>query len=304
MAKGEFPWGPVIIGVAVLLVTGVIDLDSFGGGGSADTGGSSDGGTDISGLIQGTVEFFGARMFVPSTTISTEFVRVFNNGADEGQLALGSGSTNAYPGDKLTMYFGENSSTYYTDKQVIDSYPEKKGVKMSSELCQIDTSPTLTAFDKYGRPETSQTVAASETDVVSLEIKGSADTCYGNPESACAANALCIYYNTTEFQYVKATGGTMGTVGQPYNLTTVAPDLGSAYGYNCYKIGKVADGSKVNIDIEYKSTATNPSTDFTYYTKDCAFDLNADDNSEIWDFQDESNNVLGAAGATTTQQIG
>lgn len=268
----------------------------------------TNGGTnvDLCKLVDGSASFTGQRMFVAGTALTGEHVRVIRVGSimDLGYKSLNSGTVSTTPNANYKLYWGENSSTYYTHAEMYqapcqDAADDKVGV-----LCTIDTSPTITVFNENGVPnaDTSaeQDIGQDEVVTVEVKIKATADECYGNPQCAenGKSNAICFEYNTSVIQSVKASSA--GSV-IPYSLAS-SNVAGEAI--SCYESQPIKDTGSETLSVTITpASGQNPTDtdDITISYEDCAFDLNADTLEEIWGFQDEDNNNLGDSAAETAE---
>jgi len=236
-------------------------------------------------------------MFVKGTAITSEWVRVFKlngEGKDLSLTSTNSGTLSTVPEANYRLMYGENSTTYYTQvtdytAPCQDATDAKVGI-----LCTIDTNPTETVKDTNDDSQTSSTFAQAVTTGdevdISVKVKVAADQCFGNP-SASGDNAICFKYNNTALTSVKTE---TGTANLPYAVTAYSA---AGYSINCYNLEKLADRGEVSMPVTIKSGSSEPGVDHnvTIYLDDVAFDLDADDLTEIWGFNDEDNNALGSA---------
>lgn len=297
MAKS--PWMTILI-VAIVAWLLFPDIFSNIGGifGQKDTEDKTDG---LGSLIDGTLELSGNRMFLEGTSLAGRGVRVFNDGFDEGTQIIGTDTVTASPGDELKIYFYENDTgtsyclgTCYYTLPIYEEYPLKEIYKLKGTGCQMDTAPTTVTFDEYGQVQTAsanaQAIAANDEKTVSVRVKPNADKCLGNPE-ASEDNTICFKYLSTSSGYQSVEANT-GSQSLPYNISSAQSATG--YDISCYKLNKLVDLAFQDVQVTIKSGSTNPGTvNITVWIDDIAFDINADTNEEIWDFQDEDNNPLG-----------
>ena len=305
--------------IAFIVVWGAGQAGFLGGQDSTPVD-NGDGGIDIGGLIDGTIELTAKRMFLPGTQITNEAARVYNDGVDEGYVTTNTGTVSASPKDTIKMYVGFNSSkttatTYYVDP-ILFEYPAKEVVKKSANLCYVDTAPSITTYDENEQVQTTtanaQAFGSDQEKTLVVKIQAAADKCYGAP-SAPLGNAMCFKYpnaGDTDFTKVKATtgirsDGTAATkataISLPQNVSTFVA-AGSVI--DCYRIDKVADNSWVKYMVELKANG-NPTVadNVSIYLKDISFDISQDDSSEIYGFEDEDNNPLGAVPANHSIRI-
>ena len=288
-----------------LLVVGAIIFAAIFLGNGANSGittGATNG-VDLCGLVESEVSLTGQRQFLAGTQLTAEWARIIkvngdNTVKDKGQVSLNSGTSDTNPEGKYKIYFGENSSTYYTHPKDYTAPCKDATDDIAGNLCTIDTTPTLTFFDEFGRPSTATSIAAGDVKDVSVRVKVSADECYGNP-NAPGKNAICLKYNSSSTGYtsVKASTPTQDT---PYLIASGNATTG--YAIDCYELDLLKDTEFQDITVTLKAA-----DNFVYSTgqnvsvtiNDIAFDLDADTLDEIWGFEDEDNNELG-----TTAQAG
>jgi len=292
----------------LLVIVGVVAFMLFGnqGGEPAAQDPTNQGGVDLCLLVDGQASFTGQRMFVAGTALTSSHVKVLkmNGGTvvkDLGYKSMDSGTVSLSPNANYKLYYGENSTTYYTAPETYvapcqESTDDKVGV-----LCTIDTSPTITVWNENGAVNTDtsaeQEIAADEVVSVEVKIKATADECYGNPDCP-GDNAICFEYNSTIIQSVKASSGSQA---MPY-IIGAASAAGEVT--TCYKSAKIADTGSETLTVTITpASGQNPTDvdDITIKYDDCAFDINADSLAEIWGFEDEDNNNLGDTSVETTE---
>jgi len=289
----------IIAAVAVIaLLTGGGETAPSNGSGS----GSGGSGIDLSQLVSPTISFTGQNKFITSTALTSEYVRVMErNGLvnDFGQKSLNSGTLAVEPGKAYKLYWGENSSTYYTEVEDYTGHSTDNVQPKTVALCTIDTSPTITVYDENGQVQSSsanaQALGASEVVTVGVKLKATADKCYGNPD-APGTNAVCFDYNSTVFKKISMPGKTAITA--PYSVSS-AKAAGMAEA--CFPVDKVADTGSSTFDLTLEAQSSQPTNahNITGTFEDVAFDLDGDNLDEIWGFQDEVNNNLGDTSANT-----
>lgn len=257
------------------------------------SGGSGDA-VDLCKLVDGQISFTGQRMFLSGTALTNEWVRVIRIGSkmDLGLISENSGTVSVTPNANYKLYYGENSTTYYTVVEDYkapcqDSADNKVGVE-----CLIDTAPTTTTFDENGQVMTAtqngQAIGASEVVDMEFKVKVAADSCYGNPQSP-VKNAVCFDYNSTVFDSIKAN---TPSIKAPYSISA-AKTAGLAQA--CYELNLLKDTESQVLTITFDATATQPTSDHnvTVSIEDVDVDLNQDTLEEIWGFEDETNTNLG-----------
>ena len=293
-----------------LLIVGVIIFAVvFLGKTPAETP-TTNGGINLCALVESEIAFTGQTMFSAGTARPQSHVRVIRNNGDgtikdKGLILMDSGTTDTKPKATYKLYFGENHTDYYTHVMSYtapceDATDDKVGV-----LCTIDTTPTITVFDEFGRPITTgsntQEIGTAESVDVSIQVKVSADECFGNPY-APKKNAICFGYNSTAYESVSVIGGT--AVSTPFAVTTnsVSDVGGLSQVYKCFELDLLKDTQRATLDVNIQAaTGQDPAgtnNNISVTINDMAFDLDADTLDEIWDFQDENDNELGISTIT------
>jgi len=285
-----------ILVIGYMAVTQKPDTTVVNGGGGSNV--------DLSSLVSGQASFTGQNMFLAGTAIPTEYVRVLRmNGGQVvknlGQISLDSGAVSTTPNVKYNLYYAENGSTYYTVKEEYTAPGKEAPDDKVGVLCTIDTAPSITVFDEYGQPQSTttehiQSIAANAITDIEVKVKVAADECYGNPQSP-VKNAICFDYNGTTFDSVKANTPPTGT---PYSIGSAKPFGESG---NCFELNLLKDTESQLFTVTIDAGATEPTGwhNITVSVEDVDMDLNQDSLAEIWGFQDETNNNLGASAAVT-----
>lgn len=304
MAKNE---GMIIAGA---IIVAVLLLGQQGD--TPPTQVTNGGGIDLCALVDGQASFTGQNMYLAGTAVTTEYVRVLRQGSimDLGQISTNSGTVALTPGATYKLYYGENSTTYYTGLETYNAPCQDATDDKVARLCTMDTAPTLTIYNENGQVVTGAStdvtaIAADEVVDVEVKIKAAADKCFGNPD-APNGNAICFKYNSTYYTNVKTDTPAIST---PYNISNILSATG--YAISCYDLPKVADTDSVIIPVTIEATSTDPNggvagANISVIIDDIAFDLNADNLEEIWGFEDEDNNALGVPtiiGSATTGTI-
>jgi len=308
MAKNE---GLLIAGaiiVAVLLLNQqqqALPPPSNSGG----SGGNTGTGVDLCKLVDGQASFTGQNKYLKGTALTTDWVRVIKQGSikDLGQISMNSGTISLDPESTYNLYYGENTSsdTRYTsiEKYVApcqDATDNKVGL-----LCTVDTAPAITIYNSDGQVLTNatntQVIAQDEVVDVEVKVKVAADKCYGNPESG-KKNAICFGYNSTTYESVKA--NTPSSAATPYSIGNIQS---TGFATSCYELNLLEDTASQILTVTLKpASGKNPAPDssdnITIKLEDVDFDLDQSTLSEIWGFQDESNNNLGVTTIAGRQQ--
>lgn len=262
---------------------------------------NSNNNVDLCNLVDGQASFTGQRMFLSGTAVTTEYVRVLkeNGGTmkDLAQTSLNSGTLATAPAGKYKLYYGENSTTYYTTAESYTAPCQDATDDKVGTICLIDTTPTITVFDENGQVQAvggtnAQAVGASDVIDVEVKVKVAADSCYGAPGSG-KKNAICFYYNGTTFDSVKASTPVSSI---PYSIASDA-SKNSGYSQSCYELDLLQDTGFQVVTVTLDASATQPTSsnhNINISIEDVDYDLNQDTLTEIIGFEDESNNNLGS----------
>lgn len=296
--------GKLDMNTLILIVVAVIAVGMIGKqpAGTTSTGGGSavSGEVDLCTVVNPTLSFTGQDLYKSGTAIAAnEGVRILlmdgESKTDLGTKSLNSGTIGVEPKAQYKLYFGENSTTYYTSPVSKEGPCKDSTVAISGKLCTIDTAPTVTVLDEFGAAQSSgvnhQTIAASTTKDISIKVQPAAYKCYGNP-NAPSKNALCLKYNSTSYTKVSATGAS--AISTPFSVTN---DSATGYVIECYEMPLISNSAPTTmpVKIEAASTWVNRDTqNISVYIKDVDMDLNAKTLAEIWGFQDEDNNRVGS----------
>lgn len=282
----------------ILLAIGGIYLIMNGGFGSDNK--VADAISDINSVADNTVTFsledtYSAGTAVPDAT------RVFVNGNDRG-LVADAGTIDVSPGDEIVGYGAENSSSYYTVKSTMTA-EDKGNSEMKIKVCAQATSSTLTFLDEFGDANTNLTIVAGQDYLMEVRYKGANNQCYGNPEGESTKIADCFKYNTSIFENVELKDAK--DVATPL---AVEDDATVAAGFRivCYENDPSIDGDEVRnqLVLETKDSFTiggtgSAASDITRVLADQDYDLDADDLSSIYGYEDEDDNDLGSTTSVT-----
>ena len=246
-----------------------------------------------------TVTLGGVNAYVISTRLTSEYGRVFKDGFDYGLVSLNSGSYTESPAKTDKIYFFENSSTYYTEKQE-KVIPSTGTADYQAKGIAWDTSLTLTFYNDDDQPNTAQAQDASTTKTVGIKYAASSQKGFGNPQCALknvAPATVCFEYNSTSDSApaMKLEGV---AVKQAVSIPASLQGLNASWSMACFE-GKGVYNSgfqKYSVDITSNSDPTSGAgSNIGVYYEDCDFDFNADNLDEIWSTHDEDNNNLGAS---------
>jgi len=198
----------------------------------------------------------------------------------------------------MEVMFGENSTSYYTKVETINTDCQDPFYK-SVSLAYADTSlATFYAENSDGTVNgatNKEPLGSDDSIELAVYMKASSDEYFGNPDSTCD-NIAVIEYDKT---YIKSvTSDTMDSVPGFFTYSNTSIFDGSS----AFVIPKTADGEKVSVNVKMEST----STDFTgtnypiLYIYDCNIDKNEDTLGLIHGVEDEDQNSLSLAGQTKT----
>ena len=255
---------------------------------------TTNGGIDLCKLVDGQASFTGQNLFLSGTALTSDYVRVIRQGSvlDLGLTSMDSGTLATTPNANYKLYFGENttSGTRYTQVVPYNAPCQDATDDVVGVLCTVDTGPTITIFDENGQVQTNtandQAMAANDITDIEIKVKASADMCYGNPDSP-KKNAICFKYNSSAFDSVKAN---TPAITAPYSMSSNST---AKHAISCYELDLLADTGSQMLTITLDAASLNPNQNINVTIDDTAFDLNQDDLTEIWGFEDESNNNLG-----------
>ena len=300
MAKNESSiiWIVAIVAVVLLMNQQQAPPPPPDNGGN-DNGGGTD--VDLCRLVDGQASFTGVNKYLKGTALTTDFVRVIKQGSimDLGQISMNSGTVSLSPSATYKLYYGENTSsdTRYTSVETYVAPCQDATDNKVGTLCTVDTAPTITIYNSDGQVLTNgsnvQAIAQDEVVDVEVKVKVAADKCYGNPESG-KKNAICFGYNSTTYESVKA--NTPSSAATPYSIGNIQS---TGFATSCYELNLLEDTASQILTVTLKpASGKNPAPDssdnITIKLEDVDFDLNQDTLEEIWGFEDESNNNLGA----------
>jgi len=228
---------------------------------------------------------------------------------DNGVIA-NLGSTTLSVGQKYKLLMAENSSTYYTKPVGYAAYGGEKdvdcqdpyriqGVTAINGYSGGVSAPTITFKNSAGTASTAQAIGAGETQTVSLKIRAGADSCLTNPDSNRNL-AISCRYNKTDYLRVEFREGKK--ISTPSWVTLPYADFQA----ETYELpDKLCDGlglpseKEYLIDVEAKTSTTNPTSHANCTLVDADFDVNAQTLDLIDGYEDEDGNNIGATNETT-----
>lgn len=267
----------LIFGVLVLLNVGGIG-DKFWG--MFDSGVTPAGGdTDIPCLHDGATMTIGPmqKMYAPGTDVSNEYARVFVNGVDHG-LKADSANVEVSPGDKIDIYYGENSSSYYAARQSFDA-PCKSDFPSGDSTLDNDAYKLYAPFHEGTLNITNRLVCFSDdddtvmTDSIAQTASGPEDITdseqpviecklMGVPKRAFspyAPGGLCFYYNSTTYDSITPQDKDENAFSAIAKPTFLTPDE-TSWDEICFEVPSLISSEELEFDIVFDvadSGATN-----------------------------------------------
>ncbi len=244
-----------------------------------------------------TVTISSNNAYSKGTDITDGDHRVFVNGIDKGYTSE-DGSVTVSPDDEITVIFGENSTTYYSEVKT-KTAPCSGTLEMHGDLAAYDITPTFTIWTEEGQVATT---SANAQDMGSdtiynnpIRIKTTSKYSIGNPTNPGKGNVLCFHYNSTNFDSVKLDGA--DSVAIPKNLTGIAKKTAS-----CFSIPVIPNDPNVGTDGTWEGmiisdtagTEPDQSSNVSILLFDTAVDLDGDTLEIIYGVEDEDKNDLGA----------
>jgi len=258
-------------------------------------------GVDLTDTLDSSISFTGKDMFMAGTSTASEYVRVIalDGGTrldDLGAKSLNSGTVSTKPNDQYILYYFFNdtvpSVNYYVSVERYTAPIQDATDNKVGEGCAIDTTLISSIRDSSGRTQSStayaQSVTANQVIDVSIRLKVDYDKCYGMPNIE-KQNAICFAYPSAAFTKVETTTGTT-------NIPTSVSNNVTGKAISCYNMPVLIDGQDIELPIVLTASSTEPTIahNITVYAEDIAFDLNQNTLAEIYDYNDESGNSLGA----------
>jgi len=186
------------------------------------------------------------KMYAPTTSVATEYARVFVEGADKG-LKVDKATEAVSWKDKVEIYYASNSSTYYAAKSAFE-VPCKSTINTqtydgdSHKLYQLDQSTNLN-FKFFCEDDgllnsdsTTEEIAAGDIVSISGVIRGQYEDAY-SPYGGIYAT---IKYNSTAYDDIDFKVDTPGFSVEDATTPTVRSNAASATGFalKTYKINK------------------------------------------------------------------
>lgn len=253
-------------------------------------------------IVNPVVSFTGQNMFVTSTALPDESVRIIKVNGDKKDLgirSLNSGTINLQPDNMYRFYFFMNATVpsvlYYVDKQDHTAGVQDATVPVVGYGCEMDTALIYSSQDEYGRTQSatanSQVIAANQQKDISIRLAVHSSKCYGMPKSE-KGNLICFAYNPTAFSNVYTSGNSLAA---PSIIAAHSNSTGKTV--NCFEFNVLQNTEVVILPVTLMAGSINPDTshNITVLTKDVAFDLHKTTLAEIEGYTDEENNVIGMA---------
>lgn len=259
--------------------------------------------TDYTSLIDAGVSFTGRNLYKTGTALSTEDVRVIrmNEGKkDLGYFSLDRGTLSVVPRVDYRFYYFMNTSpseNYYVDVEDYTGKEQDAVDDVFGEGCEIDTAPIFWVEASNGKTQSAtanaQSLAASGTTDVTINIKAHSDKCYGAPDATAEGkgNLICFVYTSTPYSKIEINTKTASATKSIMTSGNYSNKVSS-----CYEFPVIQNVETYSVPVSIVATTTEPTNahNITVMSEDVDVDINADNLNEIWGYEDEDNNDLGA----------
>jgi len=269
----------------------------------ANTPESADNQPDYSDLVEPGVSFTGQNTFVSGTALSSEYVRIIKKTdgmrEDMGTKSLASGTLATVPNQDYSFYFFFNTTApshqYYVDVMDYTGPSTEATESLVGYGCSIETSPIFVSRNVAGQVQSAsanaQAMTTSTAYDMELNIKVHSDKCFGMPDAE-GDNALCFIYNGNAISSIKANTDYISVKPQSVTLSTEA----MSKSVSCWEFPKLSDLNDISIPYTVTTGTTEPTIahNITVVAADFSFDLNTNTLEEIWGYEDEYGNALGA----------
>jgi len=200
------------------------------------------------------------KMYAPTTSVATEYARVFVEGADKG-LKVDKATEAVSWKDKVEIYYASNSSTYYAAKSAFN-VPCKSTINTQTydgdahKLYQLDASTNLN-FKFFceddgllnANASAEEEIAAGDIVSISGVIRGQYEDAY-SPYGGVYAT---IKYNSTAYDDIDFKVDTPGFSVSDATTPTVRANAASATGYSL-KTVKINKGLISNEYMDFTLT--------------------------------------------------
>ncbi len=238
------------------------------------------------------------------------YSRLFiTNGAVRGDQGLfADGASKALsPGDTITIYAGENSSTRFVQK-IEKEVPCSGTLDIIANLAPVDVAPTFTWFNEDGDTNTLQDIGADDIVNFEVKLKATADAAVGNPylleqcksgtKEAC--NVWCYEFNRTAIDKVSMKDGVINGVDAFTPQAVAVPrDIannlsGVLFAFDCWTFPQIEDGGNfvATLEIDTASSAPGASNSINTSIAYADYGLHSDTNAELVGVEDNNFNTL------------
>ena len=247
-------------------------------------------------LVNADVVFMGQNMF-KSVSIS-DYVRIVKGNIDLGHKTLPNGALDTSPGERYTFYFFMNNSgpstNYYVDIMDYVAPVQESTDYLIGYGCEIDTKLIFSVKNQAGQTQTktsnAESLTVSESKDLTIRVGVHDNKCYGNPESKIP-NTLCFLYNSSALN-IEAQSPTASISSAIAKLS-----LNHTNAKRCFALPLLQDRQSEEITITITGDSlTEPTSlhNISVLSDDVNVDLNKQTLQEIWGYEDESGNNLGA----------
>jgi len=257
------------------------------------------------------------KMYAPTTSVATEYARVFVEGADKG-LKVDKATEAVSWKDKVEIYYASNSSTYYAAKSSFE-VPCKSTINTQTydgdahKLYELDASTNLNfkffcEDDGLLNADSSAQEEIAAGDIVSISgvIRGQYEDAY-SPYGGIYAT---IKYNSTAYDDVDFKVDTPGFSVSDATTPTVRANAASATGYTL-KTVKINKGLISNeymdftltIDAHDTNEPADSTGDIVIYFDDEDWFQNTDTGLMEFGPEDNDDTIVGDAVNTATLYV-
>ena len=263
--------------------------------------------TSIANLIDAGISFTGRDLYKQGTALTSESVRVIRlNGGDSrkdlGFVSLDSTAFSVTPNVNYKFYYFMNNTpslNYYVDIEDYVGLEQDAVDNVFGEGCAIDTQPTFWVLDSIGRTQSAtsnaQSLGASGTVDVTVNIKANSDKCYGAPSAIDLnkQNAVCFLYTASPYSSVSTN---TGKTSKPGSIRSSGNATGKVV--ECFNFPVIQNAETASFSVTVDASAVEPTSahNITVMAEDICVDINGNDLSEIVGYEDEGyNNICAPA---------
>jgi len=245
--------------------------------------------------------------FSPSTSVTTEYSRVFVNGQDRGLVIDGSSMVVTPGKDKIDLFYAVNSSIYYAayenftvpcvsafstsefgdGSKLLKSNNEDSSNISGNWNCETSLGVKITATN-------TNDFVADEWDTIFCEIRSISDEVY----SPYGKPAVCLEFNPADFDNVEIGNTKAFSTPQYVGLTNANVNQSI-----CYPIDSITDLGKIKYTISIRADATYNTTSDAGHIKQFLIDQdwfkNSDNGEMQFDYQTETYGDVGSTNELT-----